>query len=46
MRTSAYRYQKIKNAARRLMLAGNMERYMHALRLMSGLRPEVGASLT
>lgn len=40
MKTSAFRYQKIKNAARKLMLAGNVERYLHALRLMSGLRPE------
>lgn len=40
MKTSVFRYQKIKNAARKLMLAGNVERYLHALRLMSGLRPE------
>ncbi len=44
MKTTAYRYQKIKNAARRLMLAGDVERYMHALRLMSGLRPELVAN--
>ncbi|MBL0129115.1 MAG: hypothetical protein IPP83_17095 [Flavobacteriales bacterium] len=38
MNTSAIRYEKLKNAARSLMLAGNVERYMHALRLISGLR--------
>ncbi len=41
MRTSAQRYQKIKTAARQLMLVGDMDRYLHALRLLSGLRPEV-----
>ncbi|HRH36737.1 MAG TPA: hypothetical protein PK760_00235 [Flavobacteriales bacterium] len=38
MTTSASRYHKIKDAARRLMLAGDVERYLHALRLMNGLR--------
>lgn len=32
------RYQKLKNAARRLLIAGDVDRYMHALRLISGLR--------
>lgn len=35
---SADRFQKLKNAARRFMLAGEVDRYMHALRLMDGLR--------
>ena len=39
MKTSMTRYQKLKDLARRLMIAGDMERYMHALRLISGLRP-------
>ncbi|MBK7383514.1 MAG: hypothetical protein IPI81_09280 [Flavobacteriales bacterium] len=38
MNTSAIRYEKLKNTARSLMLAGNVERYMHALRLISSLR--------
>jgi hypothetical protein len=32
------RYQKLKAAARRMMLAGDMDRYMRALRLIHGLR--------
>ena len=38
MSTNVNRYQKIKRAATRLMLNGDVERYMHALRLMSSLR--------
>ncbi len=38
MSTTMNRYQKIKRAATRLMLNGDVERYMHALRLMSNLR--------
>lgn len=38
MNYAANRYEKLKNAARRLMLAGEVDRYMHALRLMQGLR--------
>lgn len=40
MKPSVNRYEKIKNAARDLMLAGNVDRYMHALRLMNGLRAQ------
>lgn len=32
------RYLKLKNAATRLMMAGDVDRYMHALRLMNTLR--------
>ncbi|HEX2618249.1 MAG TPA: hypothetical protein VHL57_11950 [Flavobacteriales bacterium] len=32
------RYLKLKIAATRLMMAGDVDRYMHALRLMSTLR--------
>ncbi|MFT3884286.1 MAG: hypothetical protein QM724_02295 [Flavobacteriales bacterium] len=32
------RYLKLKTAATRSMLAGDLDRYMHALRLMSTLR--------
>jgi len=39
MSTNVNRYQKIKRAATRLMLKGDVERYLHALRLMSSLRP-------
>ena len=38
MPTNLNRYQKIKRAATRLMLNGDVERYMHALRLLSSLR--------
>lgn len=40
MKPAATRYVKIKNAARDLMLAGNVDRYMQALRLMNGLRAQ------
>jgi len=38
------RYLKLKNAARQMMLAGQVDRYMHALRLMHGLRPSRSTS--
>ena len=39
MKAPATRYEKLKHIARNLMLAGDVERYMHALRLISGARP-------
>lgn len=45
MKPTANRYEKIKNAARNLMLAGNVDRYMQALRLMNGLRAQRAAGL-
>jgi hypothetical protein len=38
------RYLKLKKAARDLMLAGQVDRYMHALRLMHGLRASGGTA--
>ncbi len=38
MFTRSKRYQMLKQAATRLMVAGDVERYLHALRLMSNLR--------
>jgi hypothetical protein len=32
------RYMKLKNAAKALLLAGDVDRYLQALRLMHGLR--------
>jgi hypothetical protein len=32
------RYLKLKNAAKALLLAGDVDRYLQALRLMHGLR--------
>ncbi len=32
------RYEKLKNAAKALLLAGDVDRYLQALRLMHGLR--------
>ena len=40
MKPSVNRYEKIKSAARNLMLAGNVDRYMQALRIMNGLRAQ------
>ena len=40
MFTHSKRYQKLKQAATRLMVAGDVERYLHALRLMSNLRTQ------
>ena len=40
MNAPANRYQKLKIAARKLMLSGDVERYMHALRLISGLHAQ------
>lgn len=37
------RYLKLKQAATRLMMAGDLERYLHALRLMHVLRMRTGA---
>ena len=37
------RYLKLKQAATRLMVAGDVQRYMHALRLMHDLRARTGA---
>lgn len=37
------RYLKLKQAATRLMMAGDLERYLHALRLMHTLRMRTGA---
>lgn len=34
------RYEKLKNAARQLLLAGDVDRYLQALRLMQGLRSQ------
>ena len=45
MPTNLNRYQKIKRAATRLMLNGDVERYMHALRLMNSLRPATPGQL-
>lgn len=38
MKTSIVRTEKLKHMARQLMLAGQVDRYMHALRLIDGLR--------
>lgn len=38
MKSPATRTEKLKHIARQLMLAGDVERYMHALRLISGVR--------
>ncbi len=38
MKAPATRTEKLKHIARQLMLAGNVDRYMHALRLISGAR--------
>jgi hypothetical protein len=38
MITQVKRYLNLKSAATRLMMAGDVDRYMHALRLMSVLR--------
>jgi hypothetical protein len=35
------RYLKLKQAATRLMIAGDLHRYMHALRLMDVLRTRI-----
>ncbi len=35
------RYLKVKQAATRLMIAGDLQRYMHALRLMDVLRARI-----
>ncbi len=40
MCTHSKRYQKLKQTATRLMVAGDVERYLHALRLMSSLRSQ------
>lgn len=45
MKPAVNRYERIKNAARNLMLAGNVDRYMQALRLMNGLRSQRQADL-
>ncbi len=37
------RYLKLKQAATRLMVAGDVQRYLHALRLMHALRARNGA---
>lgn len=39
------RYLKLKQAATKLMMAGDVQRYMHALRLMSDLRSRGSASM-
>ena len=38
MNTATNRTEKLKHMARQLMLAGQVDRYMHALRLIDGLR--------
>lgn len=38
MKPNAERARNLMNAATRMMLAGNVERYMHALRLLVALR--------
>lgn len=38
MESPKNRYEKLKDAARRMMLAGEVDRYMQALRLMQRLR--------
>ena len=37
------RYQKLKRAATRMMMAGDVQRYLHALRLMNTLRSRMAA---
>lgn len=37
------RYLQLKQAATRLMMAGDLQRYLHALRLMHILRMRTGA---
>ncbi len=43
MFTQMKRYLKLKQAATRLMVAGDVQRYLHALRLMHDLRTRTGA---
>lgn len=38
------RYQKLKRAATRMMMAGDVQRYLHALRLMNTLRSRMAAA--
>ena len=38
------RYLKLKQAATRLMVAGDVQRYLHALRLMNTLRSRMAAA--
>ncbi|HQV37704.1 MAG: hypothetical protein IPO60_02755 [Flavobacteriales bacterium] len=38
MKPNAERAQKLMNAATRMMMAGDVERYLHALRLLFALR--------
>jgi hypothetical protein len=38
------RYLKLKQVATRLMVAGDVQRYLHALRLMHDLRARNGAA--
>lgn len=37
------RYLKLKQVATRMMVAGDVQRYLHALRLMYALRARTGA---
>lgn len=45
MNNPTNRYEMLKDTARRLLLAGDVDRYMHALRLISGLRMHRRAGL-
>lgn len=38
------RYQKLKRAATRMMMAGDVQRYLHALRLMNTLRSRMATA--
>ena len=42
MFTQMKRYLRLKQAATRLMVAGDVQRYLHALRLMHDLRTHLG----
>ncbi len=42
MLTQMKRYLKLKKEATKLMLAGDVERYMHKLRELAQVRPTVG----
>lgn len=43
MKPNAERARKLMDAATRMMLVGDVERYMHALRLLFALRKRSGA---
>ena len=45
MLTQVKRYLRLKREATRLMVAGDVERYLHALRLMNELRSRSGLAI-